>query len=72
MLPLEAGVDRTYTEIRLQLEQAGTPIGPNGLLIAAQALHLGLTVLTDSADEFARVAGLPVENWLDGRPAVPE
>jgi tRNA(fMet)-specific endonuclease VapC len=72
VLPLEAGVDQTYAEIRLRLEQAGTPIGPNGLLIAAQALSLGLAVVTDNADEFARVAGLRVENWLDGPPAASE
>jgi tRNA(fMet)-specific endonuclease VapC len=64
VLPLEAGVDRTYAESRFQLEQAGTPIGPNDLLIAAQALDLGLAVVTDNVDEFARISGLRVENWL--------
>jgi len=68
VLPLEVGADRTYAEIRLQLEQAGTPIGPNDLLIAAQALESGLTLVTDNVDEFRRVAGLQVENWLH-RPA---
>jgi len=72
VLPLEAGVDQTYAEIRLRLAQAGTPIGPNDLLIAAQALSLGLAIVTDNADEFARVAGLRVENWLDGPPAASE
>ena len=41
-----------------------TPIGPNDLLIAAQALALGLTVVTANIDEFSRVPGLGVENWL--------
>lgn len=52
--------------------QAGTPIGPNDLLIAAQALDLGLTVVTDNVDEFARVAGLRVENWLTASASAPE
>jgi tRNA(fMet)-specific endonuclease VapC len=65
VLPLDAGADHTYAEIRLQLEQAGKSIGPNDLLIAAHALHSGLTLVTDNAEEFGRVAGLQVENWLD-------
>jgi tRNA(fMet)-specific endonuclease VapC len=66
VLSLDAGADHTYAEIRLQLEQAGTPIGPNDLLIAAQALQSSLTLVTDNTDEFSRVAGLQLENWLDG------
>src|SRR5439155_1580449 len=31
--------------------------------IAAHALHLGATIVTDNVDEFGRVAGLDVENW---------
>ena len=64
VLPLEAGVDDAYARIRLALEQAGTPIGPNDLLIAAHALDQDLTLVTDNADEFSRVPGLRVENWL--------
>ena len=72
VLPLEAGADETYAAIRLQLEQAGTLIGPNDLLIAAHALDLGLTLVTDNVDEFARVAGLGVENWLVSPICAPE
>ena len=68
VLALDAGADRIYAEIRLQLEQAGTPIGPNDMLIAAHALESGLTLVTDNLDEFGRIEGLQVENWLE-RPA---
>lgn len=71
VLSLDAGADHIYAEIRLQLEQAGTPIGPNDLLIAAHALESGLTLVTDNADEFGRVAGLQVENWLDNPAPAP-
>ncbi len=64
VMPLTLGVDRLYAEIRLQLQQAGTPIGPNDLLIAAHALDRGLALITDNVDEFSRVIGLRVENWL--------
>lgn len=64
ILPFEAPADSVYGEIRTQLEQAGTPIGGNDLLIAAQAKALGFTVVTDNEREFARVEGLAWENWL--------
>ena len=64
ILPLEVPADRHYGEVRQQLASEGTPIGPNDLLIAAQALALGLTVVTANVREFSRVRGLRVENWL--------
>lgn len=64
VLPLEPPADAHYGELRARLEQAGQPIGPNDLLIAAQALALGCTVVTDNEREFSRVDGLPLENWL--------
>ena len=63
-LPLESPVEAHYAEIRDTLERAGTPIGPNDLLIAAHARSLGLTLVTDNMHEFSRVPGLLVENWL--------
>jgi tRNA(fMet)-specific endonuclease VapC len=52
-----------YGRVRAQLEARGTPIGANDMLIAAHALSLGLTVVTDNTKEFKRVKGLNVENW---------
>ena len=57
--------DRRYAELRAHLERHGTPIGPNDLLIAAQALALDLTVVSANVNEFMRVPRLSVENWLD-------
>jgi len=71
VLSLDAGGDHTYAENRIQLEQAGTPIGPNDLLIAAHALESGLTLVTNNAEEFGRVTGLQVENWLDSPASAP-
>jgi tRNA(fMet)-specific endonuclease VapC len=64
VLPLDAPADSIYGEVRTQLEQASQPIGGNDLLIAAHALALGCTVVTDNQREFERVKDLPVENWL--------
>jgi tRNA(fMet)-specific endonuclease VapC len=64
VLAFEAPADVIYGELRARLERDGRPIGANDLLIAAQALALGHTVVTDNEGEFSRVGDLPVENWL--------
>ncbi len=64
VLALEAPVDAVYGTIRAGLERTGQPVGANDLLIAAHALALGLTVVTDNEREFSRIDQLGVENWL--------
>ena len=64
VLALELPVDAVYGEVRVQLERAGQSIGGNDLLIAAHALTLGHTIVTDNEREFSRVADLRIENWL--------
>ena len=64
ILPLEAPADVVYGLLRTQLEQIGQPIGGNDLLIAAQTLSLGYTIVTDNEAEFALIKDLPRENWL--------
>jgi len=64
VLPLEAPADTTYGALRARLEKAGRPIGGNDLLIAAQTLALGYTIVTDNEKEFAQIKDLPRENWL--------
>ena len=64
ILPLESPVDRDYGKLRHYLAGNGTLIGPNDMLIAAQALCAGLTVVTANTGEFSRVPGLNIENWL--------
>ena len=63
-LPFDSPADEIYGSIRTRLESGGTPIGGNDLLIAAQALALEHTLVTDNDKEFSRIEGLRVENWL--------
>lgn len=65
IMPLEAPADLHYGKIRHHLTRQGTPIGPNDLLIAAQALAADLTLVTANTREFARVPSLRIENWLN-------
>ena len=64
ILPLETPADHQYAALRHHLTREGALIGPNDLLIAAHALASGLTVVTANVEEFSRVPGLKVENWL--------
>ena len=64
VVPFAAPADVVYGEIRTRLEQTGRPIGGNDLLIAAQTVALGYTIVTDNEAEFARIGVLSRENWL--------
>lgn len=64
IIPWEAPADAAYGAVRVALEAAGTPIGANDLLIAAQTLALEMVLVTNNEREFGRVNGLTIENWL--------
>src|ERR1700735_4870974 len=53
-LAVDSPADEIYGAIRTQLELAGTPIAGNDLIIAAQAVALDLTLVTDNDKEFSR------------------
>jgi tRNA(fMet)-specific endonuclease VapC len=59
--PDDAAAD--YSRIRARLRTSGQMIGANDLLIAAHALCLKLTLVTNNTREFSRVPGLQLENW---------
>jgi len=64
ILPFESPADVAYGSIRSELERAGKPIGANDFLIAAHAAAVNATIVTANVDEFKRVRGVKVENWL--------
>jgi tRNA(fMet)-specific endonuclease VapC len=64
VLPFDDPADAEYGGIRPELEAAGNPIGGNDLLIAAHASATGATIVTANTNEFKRIRGLNVENWL--------
>jgi tRNA(fMet)-specific endonuclease VapC len=64
ILPLEPKADEYYGRVRSQLEKAGTVIGGNDLLIAAQVLSIDAVLVTDNVREFKRIKGLRIESWL--------
>lgn len=52
-----------YGRIRHELEQAGQAIGAMDLLIAAHALALAATLVTNNLAHFQRISGLSVTRW---------
>lgn len=51
-----------YAQLRQQLQQ-GKPIGSLDMLIAAHALSLDATLVTNNTQEFERIIGLKLESW---------
>lgn len=69
LLPLttvdfDTSAANVYGEIRSTLEKQGTPIGSLDTLIAAHALSLQITLITNNVKEFSRVPDLKLENWV--------
>jgi tRNA(fMet)-specific endonuclease VapC len=65
-LPVEHWTEEAaeaYVDIRCALQPTGFLIGAMDMLIAAHALALNATLITNNEREFQRVPGLKVENW---------
>ena len=63
VLPFDKDAALAYGEVRSDLEKRGLIIGGNDLFIAAHALSLNLTLVTNNQKECSRVKGLKIENW---------
>lgn len=62
-LPFDDPCAEQYGKIRSALARAGTPIGPNDVLIAATARAHGLILVTHNLEELSRVPDLQIEDW---------
>lgn len=63
IVPFDRRGAEEYATIRAELQKAGTPIGPNDLVIAATVLACGGVLVTANRREFSRVRRLHVESW---------
>ena len=61
--PFDEAATIAYGQVRHHLERRGSPIGPLDTLIAAHAISLEATVVTNNIKHFGQVSGLAVENW---------
>jgi tRNA(fMet)-specific endonuclease VapC len=67
VVPFDDAAASAYGPLRATLERQGTPIGALDTLIAAHALALGATLVTNNLREFEKVPGLLLENWVDSQ-----
>jgi tRNA(fMet)-specific endonuclease VapC len=59
-----ASCARQFAAVRTDLLKSGTPIGNMDMLIAAAALAIKATLVTNNERHFSSVPGLKVANWL--------
>ena len=65
ILPFDERATQTYGQIRAELERRGTVIGSMDMLIASQAISLGLTLATNNVRALSQIPGLTLENWVE-------
>ena len=63
ILPYDDRAAQEYGMVRPYLEKQGTPIGSMDMLIAAHALSLNSTLVTNNEAHFRRIPTLKIENW---------
>ena len=63
ILPYGDEAAQYYGELRTHLEKQGTPIGSLDMLIAAHALSIACTLVTNNEKEFIRIPNLKIDNW---------
>ena len=64
ILPYGDEAAQYYGELRAHLEKRGTPIGSLDMLIAAHALSINSTLVTNNHKEFILVPHLKIEDWV--------
>lgn len=64
VVPFDESCAFHFGVVANELAERGSPIGEYDALIAAHAVALELTLVTNNVKHFNRVAGLRVENWL--------
>ena len=64
ILPYSDEAAKYYGDLRAHMEKQGNPIGSLVMLIAAHALSISGTLVTNNEKEFNRVPNLKIENWV--------
>lgn len=64
VVPFDHSAADGFAPVAVSLARRGEPIGTFDTLIAAHALSLGLTLVTNNSQHFERVAGLRTETWI--------
>ena len=63
IIDIDKAIIETFSELKANLQKTGTPIDDFDLLIAATALTMNSTLVTNNEKHFNRIKGLQIENW---------
>ena len=63
IIPWNDEAAKAYAKLRVELENAGTPIGNMDMLIAASAIAEDATLVTNNVEHFSRITSLKIGNW---------
>ncbi len=66
VIPFDTAAGAAYGPLRMATRD-GTKEDALDKLIAAHAVSLGVTVVTNNEKDFARYPGLTVENWIESQ-----
>ena len=64
VVPFDMDAATQFGAVASKLVRRGTPIGNYDTLIAAHALAVGVTLVTNNTKHFSRVEGLRIDNWV--------
>jgi tRNA(fMet)-specific endonuclease VapC len=64
VLDFDSACAEQFGRLRSLLRRQGVVVAPLDLMIGSVAIAHGLTVVTHNTAHFARIPGLPVEDWL--------
>jgi tRNA(fMet)-specific endonuclease VapC len=64
IMPYEDQAAQCYGDLRAYLERQGKTIGSLDMLIAAHALSINSTLVTNNEKEFIRIPNLKIDNWV--------
>jgi tRNA(fMet)-specific endonuclease VapC len=64
IMPYDDQAAHRYGDLRAHLERQGIPIGSLDMLIAAHALSINSTLVTNNEKEFIRIPNLKIDNWV--------
>lgn len=64
VVPFDEAAATRFGKVAATLASKGTPIGILDTMIAAHALHLGLTLITHNTKHFQHVRGLKIADWV--------
>lgn len=64
VMPYNGKAAMESARLFVHLEESGKKIGERNTMIAGHAKSLGLICVTNNTDEFERVPGLKIEDWM--------